>query len=805
MSNKSNLFNPTESQKAANDYQLAKEIIDNYSGQGVDRERTSNFFENANLHAGRWPAMDQLTTGMEMSIGGESFSIGATGIKHYDKIGQITRGHHGTMIAAPFIPIIKDISSKSKTMRDRLRLEAVKDSMYRKYIAPKEALLTKKFLLENNIENPYDMAPEDQEQMQMQIQKKIQEETPDEILSILQKSKTPDEQVCQLLFNYGATQEKIKNKFDIGGEFAVISGEEYYRVGIYNKYPKMEALIPAYLTWGGSSSCEFVEDGTWACYSNYISIEDAIAKYGLDFLGGDINNLEKYFDPSYTYGSYTGNHSSNRIDPREKELVDIIGTDPVLRETNFLTRDGQNLLNAVWSKIGGYTQHYKIQEHYVTWRWTTRMKVVTRLVNGKKKDYILSGHYTKNPSVDLKVRTIIVPQVWHGTKLGDAYHKIEPLPYQYDSIDNPWYPKLSIIGGKYNTLMGTTKNYSYVDNGKIWNFRFNDLQAKIADIESTDKGRIMMLTLNAKPDGMTWEDWLKGIFTTRIGLIANRTETMDKDRKLIDSFDMSSLSDAVGYMNKLVYTEQELMKSMYYSEAMSGQIGQYATNQNSALQIDASNRQNLAFMNRHRIIMQNASSAFLKYALIAYKDNEIVKNAVLDDFLKTHYELNMQNEDISQYALALVDTMSEVQAVTKMRDLAMAMVQNGLIGLNDISRLFSASSTAEIQDIFDEAVERQEKQNEKAQRNTMEQQQQQAALMKQIEELKQQYDSLQRQLDREVKIKLAEINSHLLSNANDVDNDKIADATQRAILEIAAKEKMHNDKMEVERLKLGLK
>lgn len=124
-------------------------------------------------------------------------------------------------------------------------------------------------------------------------------------MAIMEKTKTPDEQVCQLLFGYTASKEKLKMKYDIGGEFAIANGEEYYRPHIVNGYPKLDVLIPEGVKFGGSPAAVAmgVQYGTFATYQQQISIEDAIARFGMGFLQGDIKNIDKYYNPMSAPGT----------------------------------------------------------------------------------------------------------------------------------------------------------------------------------------------------------------------------------------------------------------------------------------------------------------------------------------------------------------------------------------------------------------------------------------------------------------------------------------------------------------------
>ncbi|MCC6818560.1 MAG: hypothetical protein IT245_06705 [Bacteroidia bacterium] len=786
---------PTEAEKYANDMQLAKDMINSYAMINPDMERIDKHRQALEVHSGRWSKIEALETGIDVNIGGENFKIGSTKIRHYDKIGRITRGMLGAFMSAPLVAIFKDISSKSKSISDKLKLEGIKANLYEKYIAPKIDIITKQELLKVGATSMFDLSPEQQMQIQGQIAERTKQESPEEIISALEKIKTPDEQVCQLLFNYTANKEKIKSKYDQGAEFAICTGEEYYRPSIINGFPKLEVLIPEGVVFGGSRHVPEVENKTFATYTQGLSVEDVIARFGLGFLKDDVDNISKYYNVGYNNNTRPTN---NYLYSTDRAAVEFIGSDPVLSQTNFLTRRGQDMLSALYSKIGSKIDAFSIQHKYVTFRWQTWMYQVTRLVNGKPKTFIVSGHYVRNPKTDIKIKRFLAPQVWQGDRLGeDSFHNLEVIPYQYDSIQDPFSPKLGIFGGMYNTVMGTTKNYSLVDNGLVWNFRYNQIMARLDEIESTNYGKIALLDLNSKPDGILWEDWVNGLLTAKIGIASKNKDFQgnNKDKDPINNIDLSRLVDAANTIQQLQYAESELYKNMYYSEAKTGDINQYTTNQNASLQIQGADLQLLGFYTRHREITTAVSQAMLKNSLIAYRDNEQIKDAVLDDFLKAHYEINMKNEDVGQYAIAILDTMNEMKSVQKMTDLALSFVQTGIIKLRELSRLFSATTMAEAQDIIDEAEAIREKEVAADRVSQQEMEAKNAQYQQDLLKLKQDFDALQKDLDRKVKITLADIGSHMMANASDIDGDKVNDSLTKAYAEIAATQQRHKDEM----------
>jgi len=789
----------SESEKKANDYDLAKYEIDNYADNLIDPELIKKDFENLNLHAGRWPAVEEISNERLIKTPEGDFTVGNIPIRHYDEIGHISRGIHSQMIMAPLDYNIKDMSSKARNVRDAAMVSHLKEYLNQKYIEPERKRITQEYMISNQITDVTQLSPDQQDQMITDIDERVKKSTPSEVFNAISKTKVPDEIVCSRLFEYTINEEKIKDKFDQGGEFAICNGREYYRPWISNNYPVLDVLVPSGVNYGLSTNKEMVEDGMWATYKQSLPIMEVIQRHGLGFMANDISNLQKYFNADYIPGS-TGYSMHNK----EIRMTEIIGKDNNLNKINYLTRDGQQMLYAISAAIGTNYNLFRVEEVYVTWRWTKKAKVVTRIYNGRPKEYIVDGNYRFNPKFDLSIRNIVIPHVWEGIRLGnsDWYSGVGPRDYQYSSIDRVFNPHLGIFGGQYNTIMGTVPNYSLIDNGKIWNYRIDVLMARNDHEEATDIGKVAFMYAEDKPDGILLGDWLSGLINNKIALKTRRSELEYQNGSTIDMVDMSKLSDSAGFIQKLQYAEQKLMQKMYFNPAKIGAISQYSTNQNVGLQIDAADRQLLSFYKRHEVIMQNVCREMMKLSLISYKDNETVKNSCLNEYLKAHYEENMQNEDIGNYRFDLVDTRKEKERQERITSLALGFVQNGLITLKELDALLSASTSDEIQEVIDISDNRRREEGAIENENKRKIEEMNFKLKQELLRMKQEFDASQNDKDREIKLTISEINSRLMANANDINGDKVNDSVQRTEKENESKERINDAKLAVERLKI---
>lgn len=796
----------TDLQKKSNDFAMAKDFMDYFDMVNeVSPDKVRRLQENFELHAGRWPDIQKINPSIKIQLGDENAVLGSGLLNHYPIVDRVSKSVVADLQMRPLIPIIRDNSSKARNHRDRIRLERVKAYFQNAVLGPELQRVTQQYDMQNGIIDPIRLSIEDQRQRQFDIERRFREETPEEIFNYMQRLNTPDELVAEALFKEGLRYTKARRKFATGGENAVVTAEEYYRMGIINKMPYLEVLNPKWVIWGGSEHCEFAEDGQFAKYVQYLTPEDVITKYSTHLMGKDVKRLSDIYSeiPGYSNDRERGQDSNRQ--GIQRRLVDLFADNPQLQaEVDPRTREGQDKLKALYANITHHSRDgYGIKESYITWRWMRRVKFVTRLENGVLETYIRDHHYKKDPFAgDIEVNEHAIPQTWHGVKLGDEFYiNIKPIEYQYNNINDPFDVKLGIYGGKYNTFQNNVRNASLIDLGKPWQYKYNVLMKKMEEHQATDIGKVFLGTSTMRPKGWSWAQWYKSLFVARTAIVRNHREGVNNlDASFFRSVDLSRTDTIASDIQQLEYFENKVITAMYYSPQKIGDISQYATNQNTQMAVQGVDRQMFRFHERNRQIKENVLTAFLHLCLYAYKDNEQVKSTVLDDFLKAHYELNFNTTEgnFSNFTLHVVDDFQESEKLNQMRNLALTFLQNGMTP-SQLAALMEAESVSEVKQ-FLEDIEREQKRAEeeqfKREESLLEQQRKNAEAQLQLQQA---FLQAEAERERQTKIRLAEINSLQLENANDVDRDKINDALERTILEIESKEKLENRKMDQER------
>ena len=331
---------------------------------------------------------------------------------------------------------------------------------------------------------------------------------------------------------------------------------------------------------------------------------------------------------------------------------------------------------------------------------------------------------------------------------------------------------------------------------------------KMEEHQATDIGKVFLGTTTMIPKGWTWAQWYKSLFLAKTAIISNHREGINNlDTSIFRSIDLSRTVDIENDLRQLEYFENKTITSMYSSPQKIGDISQYATNRNTQVAMAGVDKQMFRFHNRNRQIKENVLNSFLQLCLFVYKDNEDVKSTVLDDFLKAHYELNFNTTDFSNFTLMVVDDFKESEKLEQMRNLALTFLQNGMTA-GQLSAIMNAESMSELQQLLEDMDRKVKEENERQfqrEESLIEKQRQAAEAQLQLQQA---FIQQEAEREREVKIKLAEINSLQLENASDVNRNKINDSLERTLLQIESNEKIkaaelsHDRQMKTEEFKL---
>lgn len=806
----------SHSKKVANDFQRQKDIMDIYDtwyGDYRDYESIDQFDTNYDLFNGR------LDVGMYdnpvcLNIGGEKVNFDYQNITHYPLISQVANAMHGEMISRPFKPMAKDLGSFAHTLRNKKWNELIRELMQAEILAPLQQQVTQAIFQKYQIQDPMQLSPEEMQQVQSEISSGVQAKTPVEIMEFMQNDyQTPTARQAQQLLDYFVSHLDIKYKQQEGFKHALITGREVYYIGDRHGEPVFELVNPKYFQWAGGQNTEWYQDGTWAKYEQWLTVEEVTQKYAEFFTRGAYRELEGFAEP---IGGVKSIDMQLRRDPlQERVMYELSIEDGLLAKkydhVNYKTKAGQSdimrLYGDVIQKYGnnyGYAfSNYGVRETHLCWKDKRKLFRVTRNINGKEEHFWQDEHYEPR-NEDLEVKEVWVDEVWEGTKIGstmgeDLYLNIRPIPGQYKSVFNPFGVQLPYVGKSFNTHMSNSRNVSVIDLGKPWQTEFDITMAQVKHDMATDIGNVFLMSLGWKPENWKWQDWFDVMRNGKVLMTHMQKQGFGQiDPNLLRSINLSKASDVANKIQLLDYFRNNLIQAMNFNDARIGSIGQYTTNENIQQSQVASYNQTEGYFETHRKIVEKALNQFMNRAKITFRNNNKTK-FILDDV--TRMELEVSPEFwYEEWGVEFSTSSEEIRRVEELRAQMQAFVQNNM-SFDGILALTLANTPSDIIEIMKKETKRQEQMRQEQ----MQQQQQQVEMQIQAEKENQEAERQFKMTLEMEKLRSQELRTQIdidkFRIQNDVDRNNVADTIQKSMFEQEIKSRIEEARLSLEKQK----
>lgn len=799
-------------QKKADNFRRAKQMLEYYDfahGTIFNKERDDKYLMNYRLYNGRWDNIEKIGGNIEFQAGNEKVGLkSGVPLRHYPVIDRAAKSVVSHVILQPLIPMVMDGSPAATNERQRTQLQLLQQYFNQTIIEPIRQQVTNEYLQEFGITDVYSLQPQEQEQMRADIESRTAAMTPKEISHYMSKDyRTRDEKALQKFMNHVVKEQHIKHKEVVGFENAVCTGVEAYRLWTRANEPIVEVLKPRFLDYGLSNHSDFIEDGEYAKYQQWLRHTDLLNRHP-DLARGDVRDLLELFTPFGEQG-----YKRDESPEIKRRFVEEMKYNEKLRSADYRTKAGQEVFWEVYEDVGKkYANGWGIRECHIAWRWNRDLYLVTRLdkKTGKKKQFWRSEDYEPSFSNgDIEWKKVTVPEVWQGTKLGIAdakYVGIEPLPNQFKNLDNPFDVKLPYYGCAYNNLMGEEDNVALIDLGKPFQYRYNVQMQRIDEYEATNIGKVLLATANMRPDDWTWDEWWASLRVGKVAMIRTHGEGPNPiDAQFFREIDLSNMRDIGAALDLLREWEDKIYTSMYFNRAKLGEASQYKGLGENQMDVQASDRQLAKLYDRHNEIINRMLNGLLGVIKQAYGDNEIKKSVLLDDGSRADFEINMSNMSLDSMNIFVSNDMRQQRKLQEVKQYILPFIQNQAGSLADIVKIVFSDTTSDVLDVVEE-VERKLKERET---QAAEQQQQTEKMLQdqqmQLVEMQAQMDMAKQAQKDEAALERTIVDSGKFAKQFDIDGDKINDAYEKALLELAENKEIADDKIAVEREKIASK
>lgn len=330
------------------------------------------------------------------------------------------------------------------------------------------------------------MSPEEAQQFQEQLQSG-EVMPPEQIAKYMDKDyKDIVENTAYHTLTYLREKLDLDNEFIKGWKDGLISGREIYYVGVLNAEPYVERVNPIYFSYDKSPDLEFVEDGSWCCRKMRMPITEVYDRYYDKLEEKDLDKLEEMI------GSTPGRNLGDRS-PVDMGIQLRIYDNPIFEGA------GKSLVN-VW---------------HCCWKSFKKIFYVTTTDDAGQPQINIVDETYQPVGNEISVEPDWIVEVWEGYRAGsDLYFGIQPIEYQYVSIDNPNSQKLPYCGAIYSNT--NSKPRSLVSILKPLQYMYIVLWYRLELAIARDKGKVVNMDITQIPKSMNispakWMHYLSSV------------------------------------------------------------------------------------------------------------------------------------------------------------------------------------------------------------------------------------------------------------------------------------------------------
>jgi hypothetical protein len=205
----------------------------------------------------------------------------------------------------------------------------------------------------------------------------------------------------------------------------------------------------------------------------------------------------------------------------------------------------------------------------------------------------------------------------------------------------------------------------------------------------------------------------------------------------------------------------------------------------------------------HRQIVEKAVAALVNKARLFYKEHpEKIRN-ILSPSSYAELEAGLAFW-YTEIGVSFDNSGRTLRQIELIKANVQALIQNSF-GPEASIELLLANSTSDIMNIIKKGTKRIQDQQSQAQEFQAAMEQQKAQLELQLKQQEYQFQLQKQRESMQASLARADIQSRSFQMANDVNNNKLNDSFEKAELDRQLQLKIHEDKMELERQKLGSK
>lgn len=604
----------------------------------------------------------------------------------------------------------------------------------------------------------------DQEAEQM-IQQRLQEISQ----YIKNKYYSPAEQTANVTLKYLVEKLELKMNSLITWEDALVAGDAINYVGIINGDPIFERVNPLAFSYDMHPELKFIEKGEWAVREMLMTSSEIWDRLGDKIKSSD---YEEFLDqPGFgTQGSAS---------PEKWQPIQY------LNSNHFQSND--------WVEDDRAGNFYSV--YHCVWKSQKKIYHLTYTdENGEEQQDIVDETYKAAEGETLEKDWIT--EIWEGYRVEDKFYStIEPVSYQYTSLDNPNATNLPYYGVSMNSNNTVSKSLVglLMPLQKFYLSVFYRMELML----SRDAGRPIIMDVTQIPKSMgiepdKWLHYLKNLGVAFINPyetgwdIPGREGGKPSPHNQITAIDMSTGQVVAQYISLMDKIERMV-------DEMSG-VTPEREGQAMASQLPGNLKQNIAQSSNitepmyflHDMMVKNTILAALNTAKFAWKtSNKKYINYVLSSGERLFIDLN-DDFTFSDFDVFISNTTKEVENLELLKTLYQPAMQNGAT-LLDVADIMTAENMNEIKMKLED-IEQKHNEAVQQQQEVEQQMAQEEAKLKQEELRIKEEDSI-RQAETDIQIALIKAEDTSIPEDNSLDVKKVDLQQQKQNEEIELKRK----------------
>ena len=557
-------------------------------------------------------------------------------------------------------------------------------------------------------------------------------ETPEAVAKYMETSYQDSRAIVgQQVLNYLRDYLDLPDKLQQAFFDWLVSGYVYSYKGVCMDEVEYDVVSPLNIDFSKSPGLEFVEDGDWVVRKELMSSNAVIDQFYDLLTEAQVAQVES--------------PHRNRGDQFSIPFLQRI-------EENF-----------------GDDERY-VEVLHVAWKSFKKVGVLTYMDEfGISQELMVDDSYKMDRDAGETVEWYWVSEVWEGYRIdGDIYVGVQPIEAQRNQINNISKCKLPYNGRAYSNRHAD--NVSIVSMGLPYQILYNVFHYRMELTIAKNKDKIALIEMNTIPKRHGWDEEKFMYYADAMGyaFIDSTAEGKNNERVSFNQYqvlDMSLGQYIAAQMQLLQAIKQEWEELLGISRQRKGQVTASDGAGTTSTAIAQSTAMTEEIFRKFEKFEQKEMQGLLDVSKHAFRGGKKIQY-IADDYRNAWLDIEGAEYGESEFGIFAKNASKENQKMAQMRELTLALAQNGT-GAGTIAEILDADNFARIKQLANEVEGKQEALQQQMQKAQAEAAQNVEAMKSQEEQAKRDHESTQKELDRANKVEVALINA----SAKDTDHD----------------------------------